>query len=55
MYQPPSSLLQHVKSKPMGHKENLEQKLANQNYHFPLRPVHFYFMPAVHSHRWNPR
>ncbi len=27
----------------MGHKENSEQKLANQNYHFPLRPTPFYF------------
>ncbi len=24
-------------------KENLEEKLANRNYHFPLSPIRFYF------------
>ncbi len=27
----------------MGRKENLEEKLANGNYWFPLCPLRFYF------------
>ncbi len=42
MYEPPSLLRHKVEAYGMQ-KKNSGQKLENQNYRFPMCPVHFYF------------